>query len=171
MPAFKDGAVCVCTINANGRPSQKRRQPFHDILLLQKGMVLNMYNVNPYQQYQQNSIKSADRGKLTLILYENAAKFIKQAIRFIDQNKPQESHKAIIKSQEIITYLSDTLNMDYDIAKNLYTLYEYMTRRLVEGNIKKDKAILTEVLDLVADLRETWREAMRTTVPPLALGL
>lgn len=130
-----------------------------------------MYNVNPYQQYQQNSIKSADRGKLTLILYENAVKFIKQATRFIEEGKLQEAHKAIIKSQEIIAYLSDTLNMDYEISNDLYSLYAYMNRRLIEANIKKDRAILAEVLALVSDLRETWQEAIRIAAPPVALGL
>jgi len=130
-----------------------------------------MYNVNPYQQYQQNSIKSADRGKLTLILYENAVKFIKQATKFIEEGKLQEAHKAIIKSQEIIAYLSDTLNMDYEISNNLYSLYAYMNRRLIEANIKKDRVILAEVLALVSDLRETWQEAIRIAAPPVALGL
>lgn len=31
-----------------------------------------MVNENPYQQYQQNAVKSASRGELTLMLYNDA---------------------------------------------------------------------------------------------------
>ncbi|HOJ45704.1 MAG TPA: flagellar protein FliS [Bacillota bacterium] len=37
-----------------------------------------------------------------------------------------------------------------------------MKRRLVEANIKKDSAIIGEVVDLISNLRETWQEAMKT---------
>lgn len=129
-----------------------------------------MYNTNPYQQYQQSSVISAGKGELTLILFDNAVKFIKHSIKYIEEGKTQEVHKAIIKSQEIITHLSETLNMDYDISSNLYSLYSYINRRLIEANIKKDKLILGEVLGLVSDLRETWKEAIRIVSPPLASG-
>lgn len=126
--------------------------------------------VNPYQQYQQNSIKSAGKGELTLILYDSAVKFIKQGIKFIEENKIQDVHNVIIKAQEIITHLSETLNMEYDISRNLYSLYEYINRRLLEANLKKDKLILGEALGLVADLRETWKEAIRMASPLVASG-
>ncbi|MDD4335682.1 MAG: flagellar export chaperone FliS [Desulfotomaculaceae bacterium] len=130
-----------------------------------------MYHANPYQQYRQNSVTSAGKGKLTLILYENAVKFIKQAIKFIEEGKLQEAHNAIMKSQEIITHLSDTLNMDYDLSNNLHSLYEYINRRLIEANMKKNQLILGEALDLVSDLRDTWQEAMKIAAPPEAIGL
>ena len=120
-----------------------------------------MYNSNPYQQYRQNSVIGAGKGELTLILYDGAVKFIKQGIKFIEEGKTQDVHNAIIKAQEIITHLSETLNMDYEISGHLSSLYEYINRRLFEANIKKDKFILGEALGLVADIRDTWREAIK----------
>lgn len=129
-----------------------------------------MYNINPYQQYKQNSIISADKGDLTLLLYDGAVKSIKQGIKFIEEKKIQDVHNSIIKAQEIITYLSETLNMEYEISGNLYSLYEYINRRLFEANMKKDKYILNEALGLVADLRDTWREAVKIAKPLIACG-
>lgn len=129
-----------------------------------------MLNQNPYQQYRQNSVISAGKGDLTLILYDGAVKFIKQGIKFIEEDKIQDVHNAIIKAQEIITNLSETLNMEYEISGNLSSLYEYIYRRLVEANLKKDKLILGEVLGLVAELRDTWREALRIAKPLIACG-
>ncbi len=129
-----------------------------------------MYNINPYQQYKQNSIISADKGELTLLLYDGAVKSIKQGIKFIEEKKIQDVHNSIIKAQEIITYLSETLNMEYEISGSLSSLYEYINRRLIEANLKKDKLILGEVLGLVVDLRDTWREAVRIAKPLIACG-
>ncbi|MCM1567156.1 MAG: flagellar export chaperone FliS [Dehalobacter sp.] len=129
-----------------------------------------MYNINPYQQYKQNSIISADKGELTLLLYDGAVKSIKQGIKFIEEKKIQDVHNSIIKAQEIITYLSETLNMEYEISGNLSSLYEYINRRLFEANMKKDKYILDEALGLVVDLRDTWREAVKIAKPLIACG-
>lgn len=120
-----------------------------------------MYNYNPYQQYRQNSVISAGKGELTLILYDNAVKFIKQGIKCIEEGKIEDVHNAVIKAQEIITHLSETLNMDFEISGQLSSLYDYINRRLFEANMKKDKLILGEALGLVADMRDTWREALK----------
>ena len=129
-----------------------------------------MFNSNPYQKYQQNSVNSAGKGELTLILYDGAVKSIKQGIKFMEADKIQDVHNAIIKAQEIITHLNETLNMEYEISGNLSSLYEYINRRLVEANLKKDKLILGEALGLVAELRDTWKEATRAAKPLIACG-
>lgn len=129
-----------------------------------------MYNSNPYQQYKQNAVTSVGKGELTLIMYDGAVKSIKQGIKYIEEGKIQDVHNAIIKAQEIITHLSDTLNTEYEISGNLSSLYEYINRRLIEANLKKDKLILGEVLGLVIDLRDTWREAVRIAKPLIACG-
>lgn len=129
-----------------------------------------MYNHNPYQQYRQNSVQSAGKGELTLILYDEAVKHIKKGIKLIEEVKIQDAHNAIMKAQEIIAYLRETLNMEYEIAGNLSSLYEYINRRLFEANIKKDKMILGEALGLVVDLRDTWKTAIKNVQPLVACG-
>ena len=122
-----------------------------------------MLNANPYQQYQQNAVTSASPGELTLSLYNGKIKFTKQAILAIDKGDIETANHTIIRTQEIISYLMDTLNNDYEISNNLSSLYDYMNRRLTEANIKKDKAILEEVLGLIEELRDTWGEALKLT--------
>jgi flagellar protein FliS len=51
--------------------------------------------------------------------------------------------------------------MNYEISKSFDSIYEYMYRRLVDANIRKDKAILEEVLGYAKELRDTWQEAMK----------
>ncbi|MGI6707444.1 MAG: flagellar export chaperone FliS [Clostridia bacterium] len=116
---------------------------------------------NPYLQYQKQSVTTASPGELTLMLYNGCIKFIKKASAAgQDKNIPQ-MHENIIKAQNIITEFMSTLDMEYDVSKSLMVLYDYMRRRLIEANLKKDQEILEEVLGLVTELRDTWEEVVR----------
>ena len=128
-------------------------------------------NNNPYQQYQQNAVMSASPGELTLMLYNGAVRFIKQGLTFIEERNIQGAHEAIVRAQEIVLHLSGTLNMDYELSKNLASLYDYINRRLVEANAKKDRAALAEALGLVEDLRDTWAQAVKLAGPASAANL
>ncbi len=117
---------------------------------------------NPYQKYQQNQIDTASPGKLLIMLYDGALKFIKAARDGIADEDIEKANNNIIKVQDIVTELMTFLDMDKggDISANLYNLYEYMSSRLVEANIKKDEEILTEVEGLLKDMKGTWQEAI-----------
>lgn len=122
-----------------------------------------MATVNPYQQYQEQSVMTASPGELTLMLYNGCIKFINQAKLFIEQKNIEKANNAIIRAQDIIQELMVTLNMDYEISKNLAALYDYMNRRLIDANISKDTQILEEILDMVTELRDTWIEVIKKT--------
>ena len=113
-----------------------------------------------YNQYKQNDIMLASPEELTLMLYNGAIKFVNQAINAIDENEIEKAHISIVKTGDIIIELIATLNMDYEISKGLRSLYEYLSDRLMEANIHKDKEILEEVLPFFTELRDTWKEAM-----------
>ncbi|CAH2211904.1 flagellar export chaperone FliS [Tepidibacter aestuarii] len=120
-----------------------------------------MAMANPYAQYKNQSINTATPEELTLKLYEGCIKFINLAMIGIDEKNIEKCNTNIIKAQNIITELNITLNMDYEISKNLRMLYDYLKERLIEANLKKDKAILEEVKDFVVEFRDTWKEAMK----------
>lgn len=116
---------------------------------------------NPYQTYQESAVYTAKPAELTLMLYNGCLKFIALAKNAVEKKNIEEKHINITKAQNIITEFIITLNLDYEIAKEMKRLYEYMNRRLVEGNIKNDVSILSEVEGLVRDFRDTWKEAMQ----------
>ncbi|OPX45663.1 flagellar protein FliS [Ruminiclostridium hungatei] len=120
-----------------------------------------MVSNNGYNQYKQNSINTATPEELTLMLYNGLVKFIMQAQTAIEEKKFEKANNSIIRSQDIIREFQVTLNMKYEVAHNLALIYDYMHRRLVEANIKKDKDILDEVLGFAKELRDTWAQAMK----------
>lgn len=116
---------------------------------------------NPYQKYQENAILTASPAELTLMLYNGCLKFIGLAKLAMEKKDIEGKHINLTKAQDIITELMVTLNMDYDIAKDMYRLYDYIRRRMIEANIKNDISILTEVEGLVRNFRDPWKEAMQ----------
>ncbi|MBW5468693.1 flagellar export chaperone FliS [Brevibacillus formosus] len=115
---------------------------------------------NAAQTYQSNQVTTATPADLTLMLYNGAIKFIKQAKNAIEEQNVAKAHEASLKVQNILYELMSTLNNDYGISKEFFRLYEYMLQRMIEANIRKDLAILNEVEDLFVQFRDTWKEAM-----------
>lgn len=115
---------------------------------------------NAAQTYQSNQVTTATPADLTLMLYNGALKFIKQAKSAIEEKNITKAHEASLKVQNILYELMSTLNNDYPISKEFAKLYEYMLQRMIEANIRKDLDILAEVEDLFVQFRDTWKEAM-----------
>ena len=112
-------------------------------------------------QYQRNANQTASPAKLTLMLYDGAIKFANMAIEAIDKGDIEKANNNIIKVQNIIVEFRSTLDMKYPVAKDFEVVYDYIYRRLVEANVKKDKAVLEDALHHIKTMRETWKEVMR----------
>lgn len=116
---------------------------------------------NAYTQYNNSKILTASPAELTLMLYEGAIKFCNIAEVAIEQNDVEKAHNNIIKVQRIVDYLRQTLEMKYAVAQDFENIYVYLSRRLLEANLKKDKEILEEVNTHLRSVRDTWKEVMR----------
>lgn len=114
-----------------------------------------------YQQYQQNSIMTASPEELTLMLYNGAVKFINLGKLHIENKEIEKANNAIKRAQDIIYELNSTLNMNYEIANNLRSIYTFILEKLIDANMKKDIKTLDEVLPFIEELRDTWKEAMK----------
>ena len=112
-------------------------------------------------QYQKNAVQTASPAKLTLMLYDGAVKFANIAIEALQEGDLEKAHQNIIKVQKIIVEFRSTLDMKYPVAKDFDVVYDYIYRRLVEANMKKDEAIMEEALKYIKEMRDTWKEVMR----------
>lgn len=114
-----------------------------------------------FNAYKQNSVTTASPGELTLMLYNGCLKFLMKAKNAINEKQIEEKNTNILKAQAIIAELMSTLNMDYDISKQILPLYDYINRRLIDANVKNDIAIIEEVEGLVTEFRDTWKEVIK----------
>lgn len=119
------------------------------------------YNHNAAKLYQKNSIQTASPAKLTLMLYDGAVKFCNIAAEAMEAGDIEKTNLNIQKAEKIIIELRTTLDMKYPVAVEFEKVYDYIYRRLVEANMKKDKEILEEALKHIKTMRDTWKEVMR----------
>lgn len=129
-----------------------------------------MNAINMANAYKNQQIMTASPGELTLMLYNGAIRFVTESIQGLEQGDLQKAHNANLRAQDIVKEFMSTLDMDYDISKQLFPLYEYMNYRLMQGNIKKDKQQLEEVKEMLIDLRDTWGVAMKQVRLSNAVG-
>ncbi len=95
------------------------------------------------------------------MLYEGAIKFCNIAVKAIEDKDIEKAHANIVKAEKIIEEFQATLNFKYEVAKDFNNVYIYISERLVQANMKKDKEILEEVLTHLRTMRDTWKEVMR----------
>ena len=110
-------------------------------------------------RYRESQITSTSPEKTVLLLFEGAIRFLNSAIAEVEehQNIPE---KAVFleKTVKILDYLQSCLNEEKGgvIARNLNKLYDYMSIRLTEANLKNDTSKMREVLGLLGTIREGW---------------
>lgn len=119
--------------------------------------------MNPHDKYRQTHIGTASQGKLLLMLYDGALKFLTLAEEGIQDTDIEKSHKYLIKTQDIIVELMVTLDLEKggQVAQNLMSLYSFLKGHLVKANLEKDLDKVIEARNIMAELREAWAVAVR----------
>ena len=124
-----------------------------------------MNTLNPLNAYKETQIKTANQGKLIVMLDDGAIKNLNLAIDTFDNEhrKYDVVSNAIVKAQDIISELMVSLDFDKggEIARNLFSLYTFMNNALLAANMKKDKQPLLDIKNMLMELREAWAEVAR----------
>ncbi len=121
-----------------------------------------MSKMDPLKSYRETQIKTAAQSKLILMLYDGAIKNINLSLEILNKKHKEfdQTSNLIIKVQDIVTELMVSLDFERggEIAKNLFNVYMYMNRRLLDANIKKTAQPLNDVKKLLLELRDAWAE-------------
>ena len=109
--------------------------------------------------YQQTAIGTQSKGRLIVMLYDGAIKFLKLAIQEIEAGNWAAKGQYLIRAQDIIAELNAVLDTEAggEIALNLRRLYFFMNRRLAQANSRKDPQMIREVITLMEELNQSWK--------------
>lgn len=118
-------------------------------------------NQNTINAYQRNAILTASPAELTLMLYDGAIKFCNIAIMAIEKKDMEKAHVNLKKAQAIISELRVTLDHKYSVWEDFDRVYDYIHRRLVEGNMSKEIDVIEDALKYIREMRDTWKEVMK----------
>ena len=103
-------------------------------------------------------IDDASPHKLIAMLLDGALERVSSAKGGMERGEIALTGESIGKAISIVDNLRVSLDLEQggEIAANLASLYEYMTRRLLEANATKDVDMLTEVASLLKEIKVAW---------------
>ena len=115
--------------------------------------------MNGVETYRDTSVTTQSKGRLIVLLYEGAIKFMKLAIKELEAGDYEAKGRYIDRAQDIINELNAVLDTDAggEIAVNLRKLYCFMSNRLSQANIKRDPQMIREVVTLMEELNQGWK--------------
>lgn len=116
-----------------------------------------------YQRYREESLNTMTQGELLLLLYDELVKRLRQADLEMGKQNYENFEKAVDRAVDIIHYLSDTLDHRYPISGNLSRLYEYFCYELSRVKAGRNQEELMRVTRMVSELRDSFRQAEKTS--------
>jgi len=126
---------------------------------------MNRGGYKQHNQYNQVQIKTANKGKLIVMLYQGAIRFMNRALLLLEKKDMEGKGNALIRAQDIILELLYSLDQDLldqgdELALNLQRLYLYSYRRLVHANVHMDTEAVEEVIKLMQNLLQAWEQVV-----------
>ena len=121
-----------------------------------------------YRHQADEAINTMSQGELLLLLYDELVKRLTRAGLAMDRENYELFEASVDRSLEIIRYLDDTLDRQYPISGNLARLYEFFSYELQRVKAGRNRTELERVRTMVSELRDTFREAQRSSAAEAA---
>lgn len=110
-------------------------------------------------QYRQTQLTTVDKGRLIVLLYEGAIKFLREAAEAQKTGDIPAKSNFVNRALDIISELSQSLNMNDggDIAQNLRRIYQFWTDHLLKAKVVRDSRAMEDVIAMMSSLIEAWQ--------------
>jgi flagellar protein FliS len=104
------------------------------------------------------AMNASPRQRITM-LFDGAISAVRRARIFMQQGKMEEKGSDIAQATAIISRLNYRLDLEKggQYAEDLSTIYKHLLLRLTEGNRHNDIAMLTESLEILQDVANSWQ--------------
>ncbi len=117
------------------------------------------YGAGAYQQIRsQGGVESADPHGLITLLMDGALERLVKARAHMLRGEVAAKGEAITRCIEILGGLRGSLDAKADpvLVGRLDSLYDYMSRRLLQANLRDDASLIDEVSNLLQPIRDSW---------------
>jgi flagellar secretion chaperone FliS len=119
---------------------------------------------NPLAAYKETRVRTAGPGQLVVMLYDEAVRQCDRALELLGKDihkhpgNIEKTNAALTKVQDIITELMASLDFEAggDIARDLFSLYVFFKKELMDANMAKDEARIRSVRGMLDELRSAW---------------
>ena len=112
------------------------------------------------EAYRAAEVETLSQRDLIVKMYQATERFLLQAQTAMREENHHAAHIGCTKAKNIILELFATLNLEQggDIAKQLRELYLFFIMRITEANLRKDPALIHDIVPLISTLREGWEQ-------------
>lgn len=114
-----------------------------------------------FQHYKDQSINTMTQGELLVLLYDELVKRLIRADLALEKQEYPIFEATIDRCVDIVHYLDDTLDRQYEISRNLVRLYEFFCYDLYRVKIGRNKTELGRIKKMISELRDAFREAAK----------
>ncbi|RPI76096.1 MAG: flagellar export chaperone FliS [Desulfobacteraceae bacterium] len=111
-------------------------------------------------QYQRTKVETAGKMDLVIMCYEKTLQALHEAKTFFEANEFEKKAHKLQLALDIIHELQVSLNFEKggQIAANLDSIYNYISRRLLQGDIEKHTSAYDECIHILSELKEAWEK-------------
>lgn len=106
-------------------------------------------------------ISQSNRSGLVVVVYDIIFAYIDDAQTALARDDYEEFRDSLTKAQRGLDELIRSLDFQYEIAKNLYSLYVFSKEEMAKAIIKKSADGLSGVKDVLMDLHAAFLEAAK----------
>ncbi|MBQ7077043.1 MAG: flagellar protein FliS [Lachnospiraceae bacterium] len=108
-------------------------------------------DVEKKKEYKER-IVAANRSELIVIMYEMIFSYMEDFYREMKSDSWQEAKVSLDRIEAIVRRLQDDLNIKYDVAKELYSLYDFCIRHLSMARSLKSEDKVRETEKILRNL-------------------
>jgi flagellar secretion chaperone FliS len=110
--------------------------------------------------YRQIEVNGSNRLQLVVMLYDGAIRFLGEAKACLAKNDTRGRNTAINRTLAILGELQSTLKMEEggEVARSLDKLYNYMTSRILDSNLKGIPNGFDESIHLLRIVNSAWTQ-------------
>lgn len=106
-------------------------------------------------------ISQCNKGSMIVIIYDIVFAYIEDAKQSYAAEDHEGFKNALRKAQRAVDELIHALNFQYEVSKNLYSLYVFSKETMAKAIVKNSTDELEDVLAVLKDLYEAFMEASK----------
>ncbi len=103
-------------------------------------------------------ITNANKSELIVILCDMFDIYVSDAKTAIENGNQAVFKNNIRYARAVLSELIDSLNLEYELARNIYQLYRFVERYLIKADIKLDKTYLIPCLNIMRKMNESYEK-------------
>ena len=111
------------------------------------------------QEYRRQMILNMTQQELLLLLVDELKKNGMIASLRLERQQYPEFEQAVDRCKDIVNYLNETLDGQYEISKELARMYEYFDYQLIRIKLGRNKEALAQLQTMFGDLQDAFHEA------------